>query len=65
MSLTVDGMSCDHCIASITKAVAAVPGVTGVRVDLQANAVTIDGDAERSRVVDAIEECGYDVHRAA
>ncbi|MBO0679681.1 heavy-metal-associated domain-containing protein [Mycolicibacterium sp. S2-37] len=65
LRLNVDGMSCDHCVASITKAVTAIPGVTDVRVDLADKSVTVGGDADETRVVDAIEDCGYDVHRAA
>ena len=63
--LSVDGMSCDHCVASISKAVGALPGVTGVTVDLSAKEVTVSGDADENQVVDAIEDCGYDVRRAA
>jgi copper chaperone len=69
LRLNVDGMSCDHCVASITKAVTAIPGVTDVRVDLADKSVTVGGtfddEADETRVVDAIEDCGYDVHRAA
>lgn len=65
LRLDVEGMSCQHCVASITKAVEPLPGVTGVEVDLQAGAVTVSGDPDETAVVDAIEDCGYDVHRAA
>jgi copper chaperone CopZ len=34
--LSVDGMSCDHCVRAITKAVGALPGVSHVAVDLNA-----------------------------
>lgn len=65
MKLEVDGMSCAHCVASITKAVEPLPGVTGVAVDLEGDTVTVSGDAEEAAVVAAIEDCGYDVRRAA
>lgn len=65
LRLEVDGMSCQHCVASITKAVEAIPGVTAVAVSLPEKSVTVSGDTDHNRVVDAIEDCGYDVRRAA
>jgi copper ion binding protein len=65
LHLRVEGMSCAHCVASITEAVTPLPGVTGVAVDLQAGAVTVSGEPDEAAVVDAIEDCGYDVYRAA
>ncbi|WP_422745691.1 heavy-metal-associated domain-containing protein [Mycobacterium sp. WMMD1722] len=65
LRLEVDGMSCQHCIASITAAVEAIPGVTAVQVDLPTKAVTVSGEPDQHRVVDAIEDCGYDVRPAA
>ncbi len=34
--LHVEGMSCQHCVKAITKAVGGLPGVAGVSVDLAA-----------------------------
>lgn len=63
--LKVDGMSCGHCVAAITSAVEPLPGVTGVEVDLPGGAVTVTGTPDVSAVAAAIEDCGYDVDRAA
>ncbi|MGE2717460.1 heavy-metal-associated domain-containing protein [Mycolicibacterium litorale] len=65
LKLEVDGMSCAHCVASITKAVEPLPGVTCVAVDLDAAVVTVTGEPDEAAVVAAIEDCGYDVRRAA
>lgn len=65
LKLTVRGMSCDHCVAAITKAVSPLPGVADVSVDLQQSLVTVTGSADRDAVVAAIEDTGYDVDRAA
>ena len=32
--IKVKGMSCEHCVAAVTKAVAGLPGVSNVEVDL-------------------------------
>lgn len=63
--LEVQGMSCGHCVASITSAVEPLPGVTGVEVDLKAGTVRVDGEPERAAVAAAIEDAGYDVVQPA
>ncbi|BBY14745.1 cation transporter [Mycolicibacterium litorale] len=63
--LNVEGMSCGHCVKAITTAVEPLPGVAGVTVDLEAGTVTVAGEADEAAVVAAIEDCGYDVRRAA
>lgn len=62
--LNVNGMSCDHCVRSITKAVSALPGIGGVSVDLGAGTVKVEYDPVKSapdRIKSEIEDQGYDV----
>ncbi|MGA9756331.1 MAG: cation transporter [Desulfobaccales bacterium] len=40
--ITVKGMSCAHCVAAVTRAVASLPGVSDVKVDLASGRVTYD-----------------------
>lgn len=60
---TVTGMTCGHCVASVTEEVQEIPGVEDVQVDLPTGAVTITSaepladDAVRA----AVEEAGYKV----
>lgn len=60
-SYTVTGMTCGHCVASVTEEVQEIPGVTDVRVDLASGALSvtgsrpIDDDAVRA----AVDEAGY------
>ena len=42
--LEVQGMSCGGCVKNVTAALARVPGVSTVDVDLQAGRATITGD---------------------
>jgi copper chaperone len=60
---TVTGMTCAHCVASVSEEVGAIDGVTGVAVDLPTGAVTVTvTDAEpvdEARVRAAVEEAGY------
>ena len=56
---TVTGMTCGHCVASVTEEVTAVAGVTDVSVDLESGALTVTGDASADEVKAAVEEAGY------
>ena len=63
-TIKVDGMSCEHCEMAVKKAVSALPGVTGVTVDLEAGTVTIQHDpslAALDRIKSEIEDQGYDI----
>jgi len=61
----VDGMSCGHCVASVTEELSAVPGVTAVQVDLASGRVevTSEGPLEDDVVAAAVDEAGYEVAR--
>lgn len=57
---SVPGMSCQHCVDSITSEVFKVDGVTDLTVDLDAKTVVVDGGNE-NEIVAAIDEAGFDV----
>lgn len=61
--IAVPEVHCDHCVRSIEGALAPVPGVHDVRVDLSAKQVTVTHDDEvtRGRLVELIEAQGYEV----
>jgi copper chaperone len=42
--LRVNGMSCQHCVKAVETAVGALPGVSGVSVDLAAKTATVEYD---------------------
>lgn len=58
---TVNGMTCGHCVSSVTEEVTALPGVTDVQVELESGRLTVTGDAARDTdaVRGAVEEAGY------
>jgi copper chaperone len=60
---TVVGMTCGHCVSSVTEEVSQLPGVTDVDVDLASGGLTVTGDAEvdDAAVRAAVEEAGYQV----
>ena len=62
--LTVEGMACEHCVMTITRAVGALPGVVEVSVDLKEKLVTVTYDPARTmveKIKNEIQEQGYDV----
>jgi copper chaperone len=61
----VTGMTCAHCVASVTEEVSEVPGVTDVSVSLEDGTVTVTGDeavvTDAALVRAAVEEAGYEL----
>ena len=60
-SYTVDGMTCEHCVASVTEELSELPGVESVDVVLETGAVTVTsaGPLQRDDVDRAVREAGY------
>ena len=59
--LTVEGMSCGHCVGRVTKSVQGVDAAAKVEIDLPAKKVRIDSGADLERIAAAIDEAGYPV----
>jgi len=64
MIVDVEGMTCQHCVKSVTSEVEGIPGVTEVSIALESEGtshVTVTTDAEVSpeALRTAIEEAGY------
>lgn len=59
-SYTVTGMTCNHCVHAIKEEVAAVPGVTGVELTLEAGKldITSDSPVDFDRILEAVYEAG-------
>ena len=60
---TVVGMTCDHCVRSVTEEVKQISGVADVAVDLASGAVTVtsESDLDPDAVRAAVEEAGYEL----
>lgn len=58
---TVSGMTCGHCVASVTEELLEVPGVENVDVVLETGAVTVTSaePVTREQVDAAVREAGY------
>lgn len=57
----VTGMTCGHCVASVTEEISEIAGVTDVDVVLETGAVTVTSESalDESAVRSAVTEAGY------
>lgn len=63
-TLSVEGMSCGHCVETVTKAVKAVQGVKEVSVSLEDKQVSVDYEEREGALNEisvAITEAGFQV----
>ncbi|MFF5094101.1 MULTISPECIES: heavy-metal-associated domain-containing protein [Actinosynnema] len=60
---TVTGMTCGHCVSSVTEELTGIAGVTDVSVVLESGAVTVTSDRELGldEVKAAVTEAGYEL----
>ncbi|MFD1687504.1 heavy-metal-associated domain-containing protein [Halobellus litoreus] len=61
-TITVEGMSCGHCEQTVEEALEEVSGVTAVTVDRESEQASVDGEAEVTALVEAVEDAGYNAH---
>ena len=58
---TVTGLTCQHCVSSVTEELSALSGVTDVTVRLDTGAVTVASDRPLAadEIAAAVDEAGY------
>ncbi|RJS45456.1 heavy-metal-associated domain-containing protein [Nocardioides cavernaquae] len=58
---TVTGMTCGHCVASVTEEIQEIAGVTDVAITLDSGLVTVTSEdpLDRAAVDAAVREAGY------
>lgn len=58
--ISIDGMSCMHCVMKVKKALEVIAGVSSVQVSVGSASVTYDETkASRKELEDAIVKAGY------
>lgn len=64
-TLKIDGMSCGHCVMSVTKALKGLDGVTVENVAVGTATVEYDpAIASPEKIADAVTEAGYTARAA-
>ena len=66
---SVEGMTCGHCVKSVTEEISALAGVTDVAIDLVVDGksvVTISAEetVPTEKIAEAVEEAGYSLVEA-
>jgi copper ion binding protein len=61
--IKIKGMTCQHCVMSVTKALGTLPGVKNLRVDLVKGEAAFENtqDISRDSLRKAVEDAGYTV----
>ncbi|MEZ3117116.1 heavy-metal-associated domain-containing protein [Halobaculum sp. MBLA0147] len=64
LELSVTGMSCGNCEASVVEALEGVDGVESATADHEADRATVEGDADALDAIVAVEDAGYEADTA-
>ena len=59
-TLKVSGMTCNHCVMAVSKALEKVPGVEAADVSLENAQAVVKGGADAQALIDAVKEEGYE-----
>lgn len=61
--ITIEGMSCSHCVGHVSEALKEICGVENVWVNLDDKNATVElaRDVEDNKLKEAVIEAGYDV----
>lgn len=59
IKLNITGMTCEHCVRAVTKALKYVPGVTDVEVKLQPGSAVVHGEMDPTDLISAVTSEGY------
>lgn len=62
-TIKIKGMSCQHCVMAVTKALKEIEGFTSVNVDLQSGSATLEhtGLIDMNKVKSVVEREGYQI----
>lgn len=63
IELKITGMTCAHCVQSVTKALQGVPGVDKAEVDQAGGVVRVRGQADSAVLIAAVQDAGYMAQR--
>jgi copper chaperone len=59
-TLKVTGMTCNHCVMAVTKALGTVPGVEAADVNLEKAQAVVKGSADAQALIAAVKDEGFD-----
>ena len=62
-TIKIKGMSCQHCVMAVTKALGSIEGIKDVRVDLEKGEATFTEvkPIDRKAIAEKIKKAGFEV----
>jgi copper chaperone len=62
-TIKIEGMSCNHCVMAVTKALSGIDGIGNVKVDLAKGEATFDEakPVDRAIIRERIKKAGFEV----
>jgi copper chaperone len=62
-TMKIQGMTCQHCVMAVTKALGKLPGLKNLKVDLAKGEATFENaqNIPRDSIRQAVEDAGYKV----
>jgi copper chaperone CopZ len=63
-ALSIEGMSCGHCVARVKKTLEAVPGVNVTDVQIGSARLAVEEAAALGEAIRALDDAGYPAHEA-
>ena len=64
--IDVDGITCDHCVATIKKSIESLAGIIKVNVDIQKQQVVVEFNESlknSKKILEKIGEAGFEVRK--
>ena len=66
MTFKLEGMTCDHCVQAVTRALSKVPGISRVvEVNLARGEARVEGTPDTGAVLTALQNEGYEATHVA
>ena len=62
-TIKIKGMSCNHCVRAVTRALEAIGAIKNVKVDLKRGEASFDetGPVDMEKIREQIKKAGYDI----
>ncbi len=62
-NIRIKGMSCQHCVMAVTKALSAIDGIKDVKVDLKSSQAHFEETkpVDAKIVADAVKKAGFEI----
>jgi copper chaperone len=61
-TITIEGMSCEHCEQTIEEALCDIDEVSDARANREADTATVEGNPDTGDLIRAAEDAGYTAH---